>query len=243
MPSKKTTVKKAKIEKKTIVKTPAVRKPSGLTAEVFDLYGKFVEKIQLPKEIFGAKENPKLVSQAVRVYLNNQRRGTASTKSRGEVRISTRKIWRQKGLGRARHGAKSAPIFVGGGVAFGPKPRDFSLNLNKKMRKAALFAVLSSKQKDGEIRVLKNLEKIEPKTKNVEKILTKMNFNPKKRNILLVTAKEKMENAEKAARNLKGVRILKASSLNTYDALNNQCIFFAKESLEDLKSTFLKENK
>ena len=173
MPSKKTAVKKAKIEKKTIVKTPAVRKPSGLTAEVFDLYGKFVEKIQFPKEIFGAKENPKLVSQAVRVYLNNQRRGTASTKSRGEVRISTRKIWRQKGLGRARHGAKSAPIFVGGGVAFGPKPRDFSLNLNKKMRKAALFAVLSSKQKDGEIRVLKNLEKIEPKTKNVEKILDK----------------------------------------------------------------------
>jgi len=239
---KKTPVKKTvKTAAKSASVKPEVKKLGGLTAEVYDLHGKVVEKMQLPKEIFAAKENAKLVAQAVRVYLNNQRRGTSSTKSRGEVKATTKKIWRQKGTGRARHGAKSAPIFVGGGIAFGPKPRDFSLNLSKKMKKAALFAALSVKQKDGEIKILKGLDKIEPKTKNVEAILTKMNYASKKRNILIVVAEEKMENAKKAARNLKGVRILRANSLNTYDVLNNQCIIFAKESIEDLKSNFLKE--
>jgi len=244
------TAKKPVAAKKTPVKKPVkvavkpeIKKTNGLTAEVFDLLGKVVEKIELPKEIFGAKENPQLVAQAVRVYLANQRKGTLSTKSRGEVNISTRKIYRQKGTGRARHGAKSAPIFVGGGVAFGPKPRDFSLNFSKKMRKAALFAALSTKQKEGEIKILKSLATIEPKTKNIEKVLGKMEFNSKKRNILFITAKEKMGNAEKAIRNLKGVRVLKAHSINTYDVLNNQCIILAKESIDDLKSTFLKEDK
>jgi large subunit ribosomal protein L4 len=249
MPAKKPvkTIKKTPVKKavKTAVKPatvkPEVKKISGLTAEVYDLHGKVVEKMQLPKEIFAAKENAKLIAQAVRVYLNNQRRGTSSTKSRGEVKATTKKIWRQKGTGRARHGAKSAPIFVGGGVAFGPKPRDFSLNLSKKMKKAALFAALSAKQKDGEIKILKGLDKIEPKTKNVQAFLAKMDYGSKKRNILIVVAKESMENAQKAAGNLQGVRTLRANLLNTYDVLNNKCIIFAKESIEDLKSNFLKE--
>ena len=98
-----------------------------------------MESITLPKEIFDAKINNPLMAQAVRVYLANQRRGTLKTKSRGEVAISTRKIYRQKGTGRARHGAASAPIFVGGGIAFGPKPRDFSLKLKSEYEESGPF--------------------------------------------------------------------------------------------------------
>lgn len=242
--AKKTTIKKTPVKAAKVVKVEIkeVKKVSGLTAEVFDLTGKAVEKIELPKEIFDAKENKQLVAQSVRVYLANQRKGTLSTKSRGEVNISTRKIYKQKGTGRARHGAKSAPIFVGGGIAFGPKPRDFSLKFSQKMKKLALFSVLTAKQKEGSIKLLAGLEKAEPKTKNMESTFINMEFKPKTRKILLVTTKE-MEKVNKATRNLKGVKILNANLLNAYEALNNKNIFFAKEAIEVLKNTFLKENK
>src|SRR3989344_1873864 len=99
----------------------------------------------LPKEIFGQEVNTKLLAQAMRVYMTNLKKFTASTKTRGEVRGSTAKIYRQKGTGRARHGAITAPIFVGGGIVFGPKPRKVVLDLPKKMKKAALLAALSDK--------------------------------------------------------------------------------------------------
>src|SRR3972149_950729 len=138
MPSKQIKNKKSNIKKTALkiassrVKKAVTKKlPSqtGLKLSVYNMAGKSVETLILPKEIFGAEINTHLMTQAVRVYLANQRRGTVKTKSRGEVNISTRKIYRQKGTGRARHGAASAPIFVGGGVAFGPKPRDYSLKL------------------------------------------------------------------------------------------------------------------
>src|ERR1035437_1581049 len=158
-------VKKAPVAvKKAEVKVVAA-KETGLKQSVYDLKGVVSGSIELPAEIFGAKINKTLMTQAVRVYLANKRRGTLSTKSRGDVKISTRKIYRQKGTGRARHGAASAPIFVGGGVAFGPRPRDYSLKLNQKARRLALFSALTTKLKNGEIKIVKGLEKIEPKTK------------------------------------------------------------------------------
>src|SRR5664280_2511271 len=124
----KAVVSKVQKATKPVVKKAAVKKElpkeTGLKLSVFNTSGKVLESISLPKEIFGVDINKQIMTQAVRVYLANQRRGTVKTKSRGEVKISTRKIYRQKGTGRARHGAASAPIFVGGGIAFGPRPRD-----------------------------------------------------------------------------------------------------------------------
>lgn len=211
-----------------------------LSIDVYDLKGKVVEKLALPKEIFGAKVNSALVAQAVRVYLANQRSGTASTKTRGEVQGSTRKIWRQKGTGRARHGGIRAPIFVKGGIAFGPKPRDFSLDLPKKMRRLALFSVLSQKYKDGHIRVVKGLEKIEPKTKEMVSVMSSLEVNSKNKKVLLVIPQtENHIQVVKAARNITGVEFIQASQLNTYQTLENKIVLFMRDALPVVEKTFL----
>jgi large subunit ribosomal protein L4 len=173
--------------------------------------------------------------------LANQRRGTLSTKSRGEVKISTRKIYRQKGTGRARHGAKSAPIFVGGGIAFGPKPRDFSLKLNQNMKRVALFSALTSKLKDGEIKIITGLEKIEPKTKKMVDVIDKLELNGKNAQVLLIMPSgNQFANIVKAGRNIKGITVTSANLINTYEVLVNKRILFMKSSIDSLKETFLK---
>jgi len=243
---KKVAVKKATVAKKEIVKKAVVKasapKETGLKLSVYDLKGTVAGSVTLPGEIFGVKINNSLMAQAVRVYLANQRRGTLKTKSRGEVAISTRKIYRQKGTGRARHGAASAPIFVGGGIAFGPKPRDFSMKLNQNMRRIALFSALSAKLKDGEIKIISGLEKIEPKTKKMADVVQKLELITKGQSLLLVTPKAGVDfaNVSKAARNIKGVSIVSSNQLNTYAVLANSRILFMKDAIESLKETFLK---
>lgn len=240
--TKKPTVKKAVVKvKKAVIKE--LPKETGLKISVYSSAGKVLESIVLPKEIFAANINSNLMTQAVRVYLANQRRGTLKTKTRGEVKISTKKVWRQKGTGRARHGAASAPIFVGGGVAFGPRQRDFSLNLNQKMRRLALFSALSSKLKDGEIKIISGLEKIEPKTKIMVNVMDKLALSGKDMQILLVTPKagKDFENVIKGARNIKGVNITSSNMLNTYDVLANKNLLFMKNSIDAIKETFLKD--
>lgn len=243
---------KVKAEAKIAVKTApkkavagAVKelpKETGLKLSVYNLLGKSTETINLPKEIFDTPVNKSLIAQYARVYLANQRRGTLKTKSRGEVNISTRKIYRQKGTGRARHGAASAPIFVGGGVAFGPRQRDFSLKLNQKQKKVALFSVLSAKLKDGEIKVVSGFEKIEPKTKKVVEALNNLALNNKKSKVLLITPKsgKDFENVTKAARNIKGLRISSSNLLNTYEILQSKNILFMKDAIETLKENYFK---
>ena len=236
MPTAKKTVKLVKktvkkVEVKASVKP--VSKSSGLTVDSYGITGKIVGKVELPKEIFQAKINNQLMAQAVRIYLANHRQGTSSTKTRGEVEGSTRKIWRQKGTGRARHGGIRAPIFVGGGIAFGPKPRDYSLKLPQKMRKAAVISALSTKFKDGEIKVLSGFEKIEPKTKNMA--LFVKSVSPKSGKTLLITSgapKEGLENLYRASRNLKDVEILSVNLLNTYEILNNNQILLMKQAVD-----------
>lgn len=227
-------IKKLKIKnhKQSLSSTKSkVRKRDSLTIDVYDLKGKVVDQITLPKEVFGAAINNQLMAQAVRVYLANQRKGTASTKTRGEVNKTTAKWYRQKGTGRARHGAKSAPIFVGGGVVFGPKPRDYSLKLPKKMKRASLVSALSGKLKAGEIKVIKGLEKISPKTKMAASVLENLGFNTKQKSVLLVLP-EKLENIKRALRNIKGVDIALANQLNTYEVLRSKNLLFTKQAVE-----------
>jgi len=239
----KTEPKKVKVQTKSslVNKTLKVSSPvkKGLTVDVFDTKGKVSGKIELPNEVFGAKINKSLIAQAVRVYLANQRTGSSSTKTRGEVKGSTRKIYRQKGTGRARHGGIRAPIFVGGGIAFGPKPRDFSLKLPQKMRRAALFSALSSKLSENEIKIVEGLEKLAPKTKLMANLLKNIQLNDKKILLVVPSKKESFSNLEKAARNIEGINIIEAQTLNTYEVLDNSEILFAKDALENIKKTFL----
>lgn len=243
MPVKKTVAKP--IVKKAVIKKAAAPKKavSGLSVQVYDALGKSAGYVELPKEIFGAEVNKKLIAQAVRVYLANQRKGTVSTKTRGEVNATKQKVWKQKGTGRARHGARSAPIFVGGGAAFGPKPRDYSLSLPKKMRKSALISSLSSKLQGEQIKILTGLEKIDPKTKNVALLVKNLGLEGKR--MLIVTpdgAKKGFENVYRASRNIEGIHIMNVNMLNTYEVLDNKMILFMKASLDVLKENLLKKD-
>ena len=237
----KKTVKTVKKVSKKLQKVVKTAKVSGLSVPVYDLKGAQVKKMVVPKEIFSTQASDKLLAQYVRVYLANQRQGNASSKTRAEVRASTRKIYRQKGTGRARHGAKSAPIFVGGGVAFGPRPRDFSLKLNKKQRRKAFFYALSLQYKEGNIVGLvdKSLE-IEPKTKGFVSLLRSAQLADKK--VLLVMPEAKKNNLVLASRNIPGVSVTNAVSLNTYEVLNSDKIVFVGKALEALTNHFLKKH-
>lgn len=218
------------------------KKASELSMELYDPKGKVVDTIALPKEIFGAKINNQLMAQAIRVYLANQRTGTASTKTRGEVRGSTKKIWRQKGTGRARHGSRKAPIFVGGGIVSGPKPRDFSLKLSKKMKRLALFSSLTSKFQKGEIKGITGFEKIKPKTKLMVAAIKRLGINDEDKKVLLITpsSQKEFENVYRAARNIEGVNIVNANLLNVYEVLDNKLILLMRESLKIMEDRFLK---
>lgn len=217
-------------------------KRGKLSLEVFDIKGKVVGSLDLPKEIFGAEVNDKLLAQAVRVYLANQREGSARTKTRSTVHGTTKKAWQQKGTGRARHGSRKAPIFVHGGIAWGPRPRDFSLSLSKKMRRAALFSALSLKQKSNEIKGIKGLEKLTPKTKLIVEVLNNLGVNQDNKKILLITPKGKeFENVYRAARNIQGVSLLPADIINAYQIMDNKLILLMDKSLDVITSNFLKE--
>lgn len=242
-PEKEKRQKKPRV--KAVPKT-SIKKDSGLSADVYDMKGKVVDTISLPKNIFNAKINPRLMSQAVRVYLANQRRGTASTKTRGQVHGSSRKIYRQKGTGRARHGSIRAPLFVHGGIVFGPKPRDYSLKLPSKMKKAALFSALSAKLRKGEVKIIDGLDTIEAKTKQMAQVLKNLALDSKNNNILLVIPPlsfKGVENVVKAARNIEGVTYSPASQINTYEVLRSKVVIFAKDSILTMKDVFLKGEK
>lgn len=243
-PTEEKSTKKVAGKQEAVVATAAkeTKKNGQLTIDVVDTKGKVVETMSLPEAIFGAKINKPLMSQAVRVYLANQHRGTASTKSRGEVRGSTRKIYRQKGTGRARHGGIRAPIFVHGGVAHGPKPRDYSLSLSKKMKKAALFSALSAKLADGSIKVVKGLELLEPKTKVMVTTFANLSLDGKKRGIVVIMP-ERIDPVEKAARNIAGVVVSRVESLNTYDVMRSKMLVFMQPAIEKAQQHFVKEIK
>lgn len=221
-------VKKVAIKpvSKKLAKAP---KSNELSIQAFSITGESAGEVNVPKEVFGAKVNKSLLAQAARVYLSNSKGHFGSTKTRGEVHGSTRKIWKQKGTGRARHGGIRAPIFVGGGIAFGPKPRKANLTLSKKMKKAALFSAISSKVQNEEAFALKDAEKVSGKTKEIANLVKKIN----KTNILLVT--DKIEKSlHRAGRNLKGSEVLNVENLNAYVVLNKKTFLITEEAISFL---------
>lgn len=230
MPVKSKTVKPAQ---KAVVKKETVKKTAGLSVPVYSLTGKSTGEMSLPKEIFGVEINQNLLVQALRVYSTNQKTQPGSTKGRGEVEGSTAKIYRQKGTGRARHGAIRAPIFVGGGIVFGPKPRKTRLDLPKKMKKAALISALSSKMADKKISGISGLEKASGKTKEVVGFLRKLTGQDKNLNSLIVTA-GKTDNVSRAVKNIASVNTIPANMINAYEVLKHEFLLITKEAVDKL---------
>lgn len=223
---KQVTSKKAKVivsEKKVATRV------SGLSVPVYSLTGRASGNIALPKDVFGAEINQKLLAQAVRVYETARKTQPANTKTRGEVQGSTAKIFRQKGTGRARHGSIRAPIFVGGGIVFGPKPRKVTLDLPKKMRNKALICALSLKAQEKEVIGLSGAEKATGKTKEISNLINKM----KVKSALFVTG-DKLDNVVRGIRNIQGMSITPANQLNAYEVLKYKSLIVTKDAIEKL---------
>lgn len=218
---------------------------SGTVAEkktvipVFDLEGKSVGSKQLRPDIFGVAVNQKTLRQYIHVYLKNQRQGNAATKTRGEVNATTKKLYRQKGTGGARHGSRRAPIFVGGGVVFGPQPRDIVASINKKQKRIALLSSLTAKSQSGGIACLSNAvySMQDPQTKLVATFLKNQELDSKK---VLLVVDSIANNFVRSARNLKNVDIAEVYSLNAYDVLNHEVVVFTEQALDSLATHFLK---
>jgi large subunit ribosomal protein L4 len=202
---------------------------ASFQAPLVGVDGSVAGSVQLPDSLFGFNAHPKLVAQYVRVYLANNRQGTASTKDRSQIRGTTKKMYRQKGTGNARHSTAKAPIFVGGGVAGGPKPRDFRLKINRKQKIRAFATVLGEKAQGNAVRVLSSdVENIPPKTKEFHKLAASMDAP-----ILLVSTSHD-HNIRKAARNLPSVVTVAVDCLNTYDVLRSKTVLFTHRALAQL---------
>lgn len=185
-------------------------------------------EVDLPEGVFGIRPHPAVVHQALVAQHANARKGTASTKTRGEVEGSTRKIWRQKGTGRARHGDIRAPIFVGGGVVFGPKPRDYSHQLPKAMRRLALRSVLSDAAQTGRLVVVDGFGVQEGRTREVASFLQKLGVADQ-RVVLLVGSQGHL--VGRAAGNLPRVAVLTPNTLNVADLLWADRILLGRDAL------------
>lgn len=222
---KPTTTLKSTTTAKTVKTTE--NKSTGLIVKVYDTAGKAAGTVKLPEKTFGAKINKALLTQALRVYFTNSHTHTAHTKTRTEVRGGGRKPWKQKGTGNARAGSKRSPLWVGGGITFGPRTRDVKLHLPKKMKQAALVSALSSKAQDGNIAVVANFEKIQPKTKIMSNLIIK---SESKSPILLIVS-EKNKNINLASRNIPQTIVETVENLNAYLIWNNKNILISKEAL------------
>ncbi len=198
---------------------------------VYNLEGQAVGEIELSDVVFGAPVNEALLHQAVVMYQANQRQGTASTKTRAEVRGGGRKPWRQKGTGRARHGSIRSPIWVGGGVVFGPKPREYRQTMPKKARRAALRSALSAKVREGNLIVVESLTLAEPKTKQMAGVLGRLQAERKP----LIVLAERDRNVELSTRNLPGVGTTQATDMNVYQVLAHDKLVLTKDAVAKLE--------
>lgn len=204
---------------------------------VVDTSGKEVSKIDLPADIFEAKINVGLMHQAFVRQLANARQGTHSTLTRGEIRMTTAKWYRQKGTGRARHGAQSAPLFVGGGRAHGPKPRDYTKDMPKKMRRGAIRSALSTLVRDNQLVVVDKFDIDTPKTKEVRQVLQAL-VNDQSA-LILVTAEQK--SMRKSVNNLADAHSIIVNYLNIRDLLKYDKVIMPLDTLEVIKSIWGKE--
>ena len=197
------------------------------TVAVYDIAHKQVGDDKLNDNIFGVEVNGALLHQAVVMQLASQRLGTHATKTRAMVRGGGRKPWKQKGTGHARSGSNTSPVWVGGGVVFGPHPRSYAFSMPRKQRRLAIKCALSDKVQSGDFLVLDSLDFEAPKTKEVVKMLEAFEVSKK---ALIITAEE-AENVEKSARNIEGVKAINTTGLNVYDILNHDKLFITKDAI------------
>ncbi|MAH39675.1 MAG: 50S ribosomal protein L4 [Dehalococcoidales bacterium] len=199
---------------------------------VYSMAGEVVKHIEISDDVFAVPFNQAVVHQAMVRQLANTRQGTATTKTRGEVSGSHQKLFRQKGTGLARAGSRRSPLRRGGGVAFGPKPRNYRQEMPKKMRQLALRSVLSAKAGDKELVVLEKLELDETKTKEVVKILAALGMSTSS---ALITTSQPEEKVVKSARNLVGVKTIPAKLLNVVDLLSHKMLLMTETAVRQVE--------
>ena len=207
------------------------------SVDVKNIKGEVVGSFDLDDRVFGVEPNRAVVHQAVVAQLANQRKGTADTKTRGEVRGGTHKMWRQKGTGRARQGDRRAPHWTGGGVVFGPHPRSYHLDVPRKMRRIAMKSALSARVAESALTVVDELALTAPKTREVRGILTALGVN---RSALIVLG-ERDEAVARASRNLPEVRAVTPDGLNLLDVLKFRQIILTKAAAEALTTQLTTE--
>ena len=203
-------------------------------ANLYNMAGEQVGEVELSEAVFGIEPNEIVLHAAIKNHLANCRQGTQSALTKGEVSYTTAKPWRQKGTGRARAGYKGSPVWTHGGVAFAPKPRDYSYTLNKKVRRLALKSALSAKAQADEIVVIKDMKMAEIKTKTFAELLKAIDVTGK---ALVITAGPD-ENVVRSARNIAGVQTTMATVLNPYTVLNNTKLVIAQDALEKIEEVY-----
>ncbi len=204
------------------------------TVAMYNIDGKKVGDIELSESVFGAAVRGDVMHEVVVNYLANQRQGTQSTKTRSEVRGGGIKPWRQKGTGRARQGSIRAAQWVGGGIALGPKPRDYRYSVNKKVRQLALKSALSSKVEDNDLIVLDAMSFDSIKTKQVAEVLKNLGVSEK----ALFVLPENDKNVVMSARNIKGVDTTFVGAINTYEVLNHTKCIILKDAVAKLEEVY-----
>lgn len=205
-----------------------------LVAEVFDINKNKVSEIELDDAVFGAEVNDAVIYDVVRMQMASRRLGTAATKGRSEVSGGGKKPWRQKGTGRARSGASRSPVWRGGGIVFGPVPRDYKYSVPKKVRKNALRSVLSMKYQGQKLVVLKEFPLAEIKTKRFVEVVER--FGLKK---ALFVTDERNENLEKSSRNIAGIKMVRSEGLNVYDVLNHEHLVILEPAVKKLEGALI----
>ena len=201
-----------------------------MKAKVIDIDKKAAGDVDLSDEVFAAKSNDALIYEATKMQRANRRKGCAATKNRSKVKGTTAKMYRQKGLGRARHGAKTAPIFVGGGKAFGPMPRDYSYRIPKKARRAAVRVALSQKQGEGKLLILDGFPMKEIKTKDAVSKLKNIGVNS---GLFVIEGRD--ESLEKSVRNINGIKLVRTEGINVYDIMRYEHTIIMKDALTKIQ--------
>jgi large subunit ribosomal protein L4 len=203
-----------------------------MKVSVLDINGNDTGRtVELPKEIFGVEPNDHAIYLDVKQYMANRRQGTHKTKDKSEVRASTRKIYRQKGTGNARHGSLKANIFVGGGRAHGPRPRDYSFKLNKKLKRVARLSALAYKATGNNICVIEDFNFETPRTKEFVNILSNLKVNTGR---TLVVVPEANRNVLLSGRNIKGNNVMRVSDINTYEIMLAGNLVFTENAIKNI---------
>lgn len=200
---------------------------------VYDITGAESGSRELDETVFGIEPNVHVMHQAHERQLANARQGTHSTKRRGEVRGGGRKPWRQKGTGRARHGSIRSPIWRGGGVTFGPRPRSYRKKMNRKARQLAIRSVLSAKAQEDQIVVIDGLSGVEPRTRTMQSLLDDLPVNDR-RTLLVVGPEGDWNQVFRAASNLPNVKIIRAGYINIHDVLTHERLLLTTEAVDTI---------